>query len=910
MSGNLTVDEVALAGLEDVDMSEEDLLSWQAEMNRNIDSYYGGTTRSPAAKEVVELKKQQAKERLNLAATLIAENSNLAMAKELNADKHRSNLQELAKKVEFEKAAVVAERLLGQEELSFSDKAKTAMSSTSEAEVKKQRAVERHNKLRDRLTKNRLHDRVVAKTQEFVDSLIEQKPHLKPLRNRLMSIVGEKIKSSSDKAYEANWLYQGVADANFNGKFSTIERLIADSIEELMGFSANQDFINQIVAEAGIPVSIGSIEREIGKVYARFSANKGRLTSSLEKEVNDWISETEELGVDSFKKVNASGSANASGGFELAKELDLISYRSQQEELASQAKSNMSLVNSIVGRNTPKNADLSIGDLGILGVTPWIRFFDVRSENENGVSAHNMELEGGKYALWLPTQIDQYPNFRFNMNSSAPWSLNKGSNNLIGKYNMVHELLHLAAHKNGLYLDEEGQIQQNSISIARTEGMVRWLSMEAISDLSMFKRSAEKGVYLGLGDGFIQGEFAQLTSQALTRTPYQELSGQGTYLGGFQGFRGEGNKAYRANIELIEKIKNGGVGDSAFSSAKQANSSVVTLAEDKKSASSAITFPFKDTFLEAVIGTRVEGKLNVLMPEDVKEIASFVRAHLEKKAVTLEQAEVHWTHIKNMTNIGVYQAMKDGADLDVVLAACLLHDIAKEETDDNLKNLVSHHIMGAQIAEEKLRELNKPDEFISRVVFAIKSHMGPLGTKADNISRFMTKMVNMYEQQGEKIELPEPASLESEIVRDADMLELMNGGIVKIVVLRQTVPLFFQEGVPEKIAESAETGRESAWNSVQEANAVLKRPFAKELGGSILARTRRFLDYMQNEFGWNVGGVLEFKEQYADYTQHQDIIPVDRIIRGDKGILDGTASSAIEVAFSPAVEDTKQQIRS
>jgi len=42
-------------------------------------------------------------------------------------------------------------------------------------------------------------------------------------------------------------------------------------------------------------------------------------------------------------------------------------------------------------------------------------------------------------------------------------------------------------------------------------------------------------------------------------------------------------------------------------------------------------------------------------------------------------------------------------------------------------------------------------------------------------------MVNMYEKaHGEKIKLPKPASLESEVVRDADMLELMSGGTVKM----------------------------------------------------------------------------------------------------------------------------------
>jgi len=42
------------------------------------------------------------------------------------------------------------------------------------------------------------------------------------------------------------------------------------------------------------------------------------------------------------------------------------------------------------------------------------------------------------------------------------------------------------------------------------------------------------------------------------------------------------------------------------------------------------------------------------------------------------------------------------------------------------------------MAKTILENLGKPKEFVSRVVFAIESHMGPLGRKA-NGERFMTK---------------------------------------------------------------------------------------------------------------------------------------------------------------------------
>jgi uncharacterized protein len=71
---------------------------------------------------------------------------------------------------------------------------------------------------------------------------------------------------------------------------------------------------------------------------------------------------------------------------------------------------------------------------------------------------------------------------------------------------------------------------------------------------------------------------------------------------------------------------------------------------------------------------------------------------------------------------------KLGGDREVVLIATWLHDIGS--ILDGRKN---HHLTGPEIAEEKLRELNYPQEKIELVKKCILNHRGSLNNKRETI---------------------------------------------------------------------------------------------------------------------------------------------------------------------------------
>jgi uncharacterized protein len=99
-------------------------------------------------------------------------------------------------------------------------------------------------------------------------------------------------------------------------------------------------------------------------------------------------------------------------------------------------------------------------------------------------------------------------------------------------------------------------------------------------------------------------------------------------------------------------------------------------------------------------------------------------------------------HILRVTALAERIAIAEGADLAVVRTAALLHDVAESQGRAN------HHLASAARAREILRDgLNRqPADFVEAVVHAIAAH------------RFRTG--------------PAPATLEAQVVFDADKLDI------------------------------------------------------------------------------------------------------------------------------------------
>lgn len=134
----------------------------------------------------------------------------------------------------------------------------------------------------------------------------------------------------------------------------------------------------------------------------------------------------------------------------------------------------------------------------------------------------------------------------------------------------------------------------------------------------------------------------------------------------------------------------------------------------------------------------------------LEKIAGFVQARLNEMAVRhpSEQNDpvYRWEHTQRVANYGKLLAEAEGADIEVVTAACLLHDVAHFESGQNYKN---HGRIGAKISRPFLESLDYTAEQIDNICYSIAVHVdgksdfehpetleARCATDADNIDRF------------------------------------------------------------------------------------------------------------------------------------------------------------------------------
>ena len=111
-------------------------------------------------------------------------------------------------------------------------------------------------------------------------------------------------------------------------------------------------------------------------------------------------------------------------------------------------------------------------------------------------------------------------------------------------------------------------------------------------------------------------------------------------------------------------------------------------------------------------------------------------------------------HVERVYNLAVRLAQMEGADLDIVKAAVLLHDIARAMEDEGA--ICDHASEGAKLARRILKETGFPKDRIDDVAHCIKTH------------RFRNNSV--------------PESLEAKILQDADRLDIIGAiGIARVI---------------------------------------------------------------------------------------------------------------------------------
>ena len=107
----------------------------------------------------------------------------------------------------------------------------------------------------------------------------------------------------------------------------------------------------------------------------------------------------------------------------------------------------------------------------------------------------------------------------------------------------------------------------------------------------------------------------------------------------------------------------------------------------------------------------------------VKEIRERIKGNF------VEGGSHAFDHVERVYNLAVKMAKMEKADLEVVKAAALLHDISRLKED--LNEVECHAEHGAKAAEKILKEVNFPDNKIKEVCHAIAVHRHSKGLKAE-----------------------------------------------------------------------------------------------------------------------------------------------------------------------------------
>jgi len=108
------------------------------------------------------------------------------------------------------------------------------------------------------------------------------------------------------------------------------------------------------------------------------------------------------------------------------------------------------------------------------------------------------------------------------------------------------------------------------------------------------------------------------------------------------------------------------------------------------------------------------------MKNRIEQVREFVEEE-SKKDTAKYGYEPYQFHLIPVRNIALKLAEKLGADVEIVEIAAWLHDIGSI-----INGRRDHHITGARIAEEKLRDLGYSTEKIEKVKACILNHRGSI----------------------------------------------------------------------------------------------------------------------------------------------------------------------------------------
>lgn len=140
--------------------------------------------------------------------------------------------------------------------------------------------------------------------------------------------------------------------------------------------------------------------------------------------------------------------------------------------------------------------------------------------------------------------------------------------------------------------------------------------------------------------------------------------------------------------------------------------------------------------------------MNPIANERFRKIAEFIQKKSalngQKTSISGDSHAYRWQHTLRVSQYGQELAMAEGANQEICITACLLHDLAKFETRDYG---VEHGRVGARLARPFLQTLGYKADEIENICFSIAVHVD------------------------DRADFEHPITLESKIVNDADNID-------------------------------------------------------------------------------------------------------------------------------------------
>ena len=185
-------------------------------------------------------------------------------------------------------------------------------------------------------------------------------------------------------------------------------------------------------------------------------------------------------------------------------------------------------------------------------------------------------------------------------------------------------------------------------------------------------------------------------------------------------------------------------------------------------------------------------------------------------------------HTKRVLALAIKIGLEEEADLEVLKAAALLHDVARSLEDE--KKIEDHALEGSKIAKRILKRCNFSTEKIEDVIYCIRVH------------RYSKKI--------------KPKSLEAKIIQDADRLDMI--GAIGIARAFSRAGAFNNPIYDPTILPKKTYGGESltAINHIYEKLLTSKNVFNTSSAKKISKKRFRFVEKFLKRF------LVEWNENY------------------------------------------------